>query len=367
MEMLKIGVNGILLAWHHPKNDNGALVNMFQIELIDFEMGERVKEREEVEMRRRERQQKKKEREDDIETMGLLSLDEQQQQQEEGEEGEDDIDYLSGEEEDEESTLLGGASSLDSQSKASRAHTQGEDPTIVSSIKDAGSITDSKMPRKSSSGNESMLHRIFKHKNMNIRKKLCMGLEPNRPYQCRIRCKNDLGYSAWSEWIGPITPQYGVYVLDFDREKRSVRVGWFKPILSNGRKVTNFELQLCMVTGPMEKSVRVYKKDDDAANALANANAGFAYHTLRNDLKHNEYVIENLRAGARYQVNNFLRTSTTNRLHQHTQKHTHTYAHIHTHTHDQMTGARASRDRWRLVRLDHQLFFRYYSHAFVRS
>ena len=64
-------------------------------------------------------------------------------------------------------------------------------------------------------------------------------------------------YSGWSDWIGPIVPQPGVYVLEFNREERSARVGWFKPLLSAGRKVDFFEAQMAQLDGPIEKSVSV--------------------------------------------------------------------------------------------------------------
>jgi hypothetical protein len=104
-------------------------------------------------------------------------------------------------------------------------------------------ITQDRLPAEGSQeedivgdGTGSLLHRILKHKNLNVRTKQMMGLEPHRPYMARVRCHNSFGYSHWSEWCGPIIPQPGVYVLDYNQEQCSVRIGWFKPMLKGLKK-----------------------------------------------------------------------------------------------------------------------------------
>ena len=55
-------------------------------------------------------------------------------------------------------------------------------------------------------------HRLIKHRNVNVREKYLMGLQPFKSYYFRVRAHNDYGWSLWSEWSEAYTPQEGVIV-----------------------------------------------------------------------------------------------------------------------------------------------------------
>jgi len=55
-------------------------------------------------------------------------------------------------------------------------------------------------------------HRLIKHRNVSVREKYLMGLQPFQSYYFRVRAHNDYGWSMWSEWSDAYTPQEGVIV-----------------------------------------------------------------------------------------------------------------------------------------------------------
>lgn len=330
VEMLRLATNAIYLAWHTPAHDNGAKIDLYQLELIDCDMGkekDRV-EREEAERTRRIRQAKRKakkngglkqvsysdsaaaeRKEGDVadgeegSEFGGDAEEEEEEEESEGEEEEDEDegDYYEDEEEDEEDEFDGLGVDLENSTiaspKTSGAAAAAAGPldslTIGSSIRDAGSVPE---PPKAKAGGQSMMHRMYKHKQTHRREKLCMGLEPFRPYQCRVRCHNELGYSAWSDWVGPIVPQPGVYVLEFNREERSARIGWFRPFLSNNRKVTHFEAQLARLDGPMERDISIFTHERKETGQALN------YNTIDDSLTSNELILHDLKAGCKYRA-----------------------------------------------------------------
>ena len=246
VEVLKITTNGIVIGWNNPMRDNGAPVDMFQLEVIDSETAEKHIEEEE---------QKR----------------------------------------------------LEADSNASPRSWGQNESTI--SFQDIGIdeesivITQDQLPAEGSQeedivgdGTGSLLHRILKHKNLNVRTKQMMGLEPHRPYMARVRCHNSFGYSHWSEWCGPIIPQPGVYVLDYNQEQCSVRIGWFKPMLKGLRKVTRYEAQICALSGPITKNITVYQ----ARSQRKEEEASMKFDVLSDNLTTNEFLIEGLRPGAKY-------------------------------------------------------------------
>ena len=140
-------------------------------------------------------------------------------------------------------------------------------------------------------------YRLLKLKKMNRLWKQCMGLEPYRPYVLRTRCKNESGWSDYSDWQGPIAPQAGVYTLDIKGPLGMIRIGWFKPIIAPPRKVTKYEVQFCNVNGPMSKNVLVLAKENGEEVCDASS---MQFKTLRDDLTINELEITNLRPGNKY-------------------------------------------------------------------
>ncbi len=293
-EMLKLSTNAIYLAWHPPAHDNGAKVDMYQLELIDCDMGKtiEIKEQEIADRRaavsaarKKARRRQKRLANCSLDEESVPELDSIESQSDEDDEDEDD-EWEEEEEEDEEEE------EGDAFAEGSLASSVEGNITVASSLQDEGSIA---MPKKT--GGMSMKHRVFKHKQVMKRYKQCMGLEPYRAYQCRVRCHNELGYSTWSEWIGPIVPQPGVYVLEFNREERSARVGWFRPLLSNGRKVKYFEAQIARLDGPISREISVYGEIHPIEKATP-----LDYATLQADLTTNEVVIKDLQAGSRYVV-----------------------------------------------------------------
>jgi hypothetical protein len=325
VEMLRLATNAIYLAWHPPSHDNGAKIDMYQLELIDCEMGkEKDRQEKEAEARRKSEKKAKKLAKQKSQGGGLplpglkqvsysdaalerKSMDEDDEDADDGSEfGSDDDDEDDEEEqeeeeeegdeyEDEDEGMEGLGIDLENSTVASRQGPGGpqDSVTVGSSLRDMGSVPE---PPKSKVGGQSMMHRMYKHKQTHKREKLCMGLEPFRPYQCRVRCRNELGYSRWSEWIGPIVPQPGVYVLEFNREERSARVGWFRPFLSNDRKVTHFEAQLAQLDGPMERDISIFTQERTEKGQVLN------YNTIDDGLTTNEIILHNLKAGCKYRV-----------------------------------------------------------------
>ena len=302
-EMLRLSTNAIYLAWHPPAHDNGAKVDMYQLELIDCEMGKEVDAREDAEKQRiatakAALRAARKRRERNLVYGGLESVDGEDEVGED-EEGDEDFDDDDDEEEqfdakhEEYDKFENSTEEQDSLAEPSLVFSVEANTSAASSLSDGGTVPNP--PLKA--GGMNMLHRIFKHKQVLTRRKQCMGLEPFRPYQCRVRCHNELGYSGWSEWIGPIVPQPGVYVLEFNREERSARIGWFRPILSNGRKVQFFEAQLARLDGPISREISVYGEVHPVERA-----SPLEYATLQSDLTTNELVLKDLQAGSRYIV-----------------------------------------------------------------
>ena len=72
-------------------------------------------------------------------------------------------------------------------------------------------------------------------------------------------CK--IGFSDWSPWAGPVAPDMGVKVVEFMPSTLSARIEWFRPILNvaNGRHVERYELQVCLLKGPLITTIKVLR------------------------------------------------------------------------------------------------------------
>jgi hypothetical protein len=117
-----------------------------------------------------------------------------------------------------------------------------------------------------STGGPNRSYRLLKHKNVESLQRDITGLKPNASYKCRVRCHTELGYSYWSDWCAPVVPSAGVYVLGFndvgssdgaDPSSRTLTLGWFQPSLTGSRRVTAYEIQKCIVKGPLHKVIHV--------------------------------------------------------------------------------------------------------------
>ena len=55
VEMLRLSTNAVYLTWHPPAHDNGAKIDLYQLELIDCEMGKEKDRIENEELARKKR------------------------------------------------------------------------------------------------------------------------------------------------------------------------------------------------------------------------------------------------------------------------------------------------------------------------
>ena len=111
-------------------------------------------------------------------------------------------------------------------------------------------------------------------------------------------CKNEFGWSRWSTWAGPFTPQEGVVVRQYG--EGWLKIGWVEPILSNGRAITKYEVQMCRSHGAMSSKVSVYKgtREERRANSGVASND---FKTVGDDYTVCEAEIRDLLPGKKYQ------------------------------------------------------------------
>lgn len=136
-----------------------------------------------------------------------------------------------------------------------------------------------------SQGGLSKSYRLIKHKDVNNLVKYITGLDPT-DYHIRIRAHNQMGFSLWSQWCGPVKPQAGLEITNFRRltkdelldlngensntntnlseeeeidelQPRAAIATWVEPFLLPGRTVAAYELQLCRVKGPQTVTITV--------------------------------------------------------------------------------------------------------------
>lgn len=130
---------------------------------------------------------------------------------------------------------------------------------------------------------------------------------------------NQLGFSGWSAWCEAVRPTAGAYVQDFTNNgnRALLRLGWFKPLLQAGRKVTGYEVQMAIVQGAMQMSIAAFEhktertkigqkkklitNDNDDHIDEDNEKTSSGFETLRDNVQMNEIEIPDLRAGTKYQ------------------------------------------------------------------
>ena len=81
-----------------------------------------------------------------------------------------------------------------------------------------------------------------------------------------------------------------------------MKIGWLQPTLSNKRKITAYELQVCQPMGALCKNYTIYKTNelsDELAAPVEVVNIEFT--TLTNSSTQNYYVVREIKPGHRYQ------------------------------------------------------------------
>ena len=114
----------------------------------------------------------------------------------------------------------------------------------------------------------------------------------------RAICKNEFGWSRWGQWVGPFTPQEGVVIRQFG--VGWLKIGWVEPILSNGRTVTKYEVQMCRPSGAMSSNVSVYQGSKEERRAK-NGAVMYDFSTVGDEYLVPEAVILDLLPGKKYQ------------------------------------------------------------------
>jgi hypothetical protein len=115
---------------------------------------------------------------------------------------------------------------------------------------------------------------------------------------CRVICKNEFGWSPWSKWVGPFTPQEGVVVRQFGQGW--LKIGWVEPILSNGRSVTAYEVEMCQPLGALSSNVSVYQGSKEERRAKSGA-VNYDFTSIGNEYTETEATIPDLLPGKKYQ------------------------------------------------------------------
>lgn len=346
VEVLKVTTNGLLFSWSPPPKDNGAFITFYELEVEDYNVyASKEKAKEDLREAARKKAAAKAIRLDadagaggggrgngpDTDDVSVMSDDEENEEDEEDSPDEDE-----GENDNENEGIgmrgrSGGTKTATSAvSDMTHTHTGTQvsaaaaaDPTATSAITDGmgggvtsneedASITSSLVSSSQKSltiDRQSLHHRLVRIKSTKRLVKQIMGLQPGYPYVARVRCKNECGYSKWSEWSPTIAPNAGIQVKEYDSYKGKCRVGWFKPMIAPPRKITAYEIQMAVVTGPLTKSISVFhkeKKPSDNGNEgsrnqkLDDDSGGLPFKTLSNTTVSNEMEINSLKPGGRY-------------------------------------------------------------------
>lgn len=302
VEVLKITTNGLMLGWNPPQRDNGATVDLFELEVIDY--ASHVKQLEEIEekkMKARIARRKSKGKRGSTDQPEIESLTGDDSIDLDNNGNEDDIFDEDDFDEDDNLNLNDSEVDISPQNLSVASSESNENDSSVAKVNASKTLAIEQTM--------GLWHRLVKIRDTKRRHKQLVGLEPHCPYMARVKCHNSCGYSSWSDWCGPISPQPGVYVLEFHKARGKVRLAWFKPILSSPRKVTAYEAQLRNVVGPMIKKINVYPNHqqkistatgvDNEADKVGDS-GGMGFFTLRDDLTTNELEISDLQPGGKY-------------------------------------------------------------------
>lgn len=98
--------------------------------------------------------------------------------------------------------------------------------------------------------------------------------------------------------MGPFTPQEGVVVRQFGQGW--LKIGWVEPLLSNGRSVSKYEVQMCRPQGAKSSNVSVYQGSKEERRAKSGA-VNYDFTTVGTDYIVTEAVIPDLLPGKKYQ------------------------------------------------------------------
>lgn len=256
VEMIKVTKNGILITWQPPEYDNGGLVDLYQLEMTDKDMiGSDYSHTD-----------------SEIDTSRTLDSEENDS-----------------------------ASQLSEDTLGAELHLK--NGQLLPRTLDLQSVPGAAVNGVASNLLDGKWHRIIRHRDVSSRSKYVMGLETYRNYYFRGACRNEFGWSPWSHWSGPYTPQEGVQVRQFG--DNWIKLGWIEPQLAPGRSVDCYEIQMSTPTGPMSTSIKVYKsKKRSKASKPGNrksATISAEFKTLSSNCETSEYVARGLKSGKKYQ------------------------------------------------------------------
>ena len=115
---------------------------------------------------------------------------------------------------------------------------------------------------------------------------------------CICKLHWNIGYSDWSDILYYVTPKDGVVVKEFGDDWADLE--WFSPILNErmNRFVTAYEIQMCIPTGPLQTSISVYEADPVMRK---NIQAVYDFHLLSDTLTEPKFRVTGLNSGVRYQ------------------------------------------------------------------
>lgn len=314
VELLKVTKNGMLLNWHDPESDNGANLLLWELEVVDYDslcnLGLcKPVAREEV----------------DISVSALHESSDTAPASKQG-------SPRAG------SKLTSAAASAKTSPRSRIAEAQGfseenEANSIdVSDFDDNGSemdimdpLEDVERPATSKMHDNTaftdmyehrvrqqkldkhklVYHKVIPHRNLSNTRKFLMGLAVQKQYGCRVRAKNDFGWSLWSEWAGPYSPRPGVACIEFSAEAAGnewMKIGWLAPVLSNGRKVTAYELQMSQPVGALCRQYKIYRSaNDETDEPVGIESTTFDFKTITDCHQVNHYIMTDLKPGSRYQ------------------------------------------------------------------
>jgi len=81
-----------------------------------------------------------------------------------------------------------------------------------------------------------------------------------------------------------------------------MKIGWLAPVLSNGRKITAYELQMSQPVGALCRQYKIYRGGaDEIDEPVPVETTSFDFKTITNTHMENHYTMRELKPGSRYQ------------------------------------------------------------------